>query len=846
MVGVNLPSMRDHCSTVIDNILRECEEHPGVVACAYFFFDNRCATTELSIHDGMIRSLIRQLSHQSASLPASLVDIYGGGHQQPCTASLQTTLQKIIGVFERAYIVIDALDECAEWEKLINWLGSLLQSPTRRFRIFLSSRRDQNINERFDSIPLLTQVPLAGESANADIEKYLDAMLDKIARWDAETRIRVKVALMHGADGMFRWVALQIEELSKCYSRRAVEAQLRSLPMGLDGIYERSLSRCTNPRDLKQFLLWLAFSTRPLSENELVDVIAVDFSTRSIPSFDEDLRYFNPADMMSLCSGLVTAGWGTVKLAHMSVKDFLVSERIKDGPASYFSINEALAHSIITKTCLSCILHLGNRPSVNESTVNSFPLVMYAVEHWIYHMRIACEDAHILELMARLFSPESNAFSNWVRLNDPDEPWYFSRRTNFSKAAEEIATPLYYASSFGVHEMVKRLIAEEAHIGAQGGRYGNALTAASYHGHDMAVQILLGHDADVNAQGGIYQNALQAASCRGKYAIARQLLERGAEPNAQGGQHGTALKAALDNGHDEVARLLLNSGASLKPLFEGEDQDLLPSAAYMGHIGVVRLLLEHGADVNSHRGKHGSALQAAFASWERRDEISRILLAHGADVNIVGGKFGTALQAASYTGEIAIVRLLLERDADVNLQGGIYGTALQAASYRGHRPICRLLLENGADVNTRAGRFGSAMGAAKVMQQDAVFRLLVEYGAIDMDDNQSTEDEGESSGMDDLDDTGSPENGASDNTIDESDEDCCDERPANLKRPRTVGTTMQIAKRPRTYVLHFKHRKYIDLLYHNSFADLRTSQSQVEIEISASDSGSRKKTPVPL
>jgi hypothetical protein len=44
-------------------------------------------------------------------------------------------------------------------------------------------------------------------------------------------------------------------------------------------------------------------------------------------------------------------------------------------------------------------------------------------------------------------------------------------------------------------------------INAQGGKYGNALHAASVGGHEAAVKMLLDAGTDVNAQGGEYGNA---------------------------------------------------------------------------------------------------------------------------------------------------------------------------------------------------------------------------------------------------------------------------------------------------------------------------------------------------
>jgi ankyrin repeat protein len=62
--------------------------------------------------------------------------------------------------------------------------------------------------------------------------------------------------------------------------------------------------------------------------------------------------------------------------------------------------------------------------------------------------------------------------------------------------------------------------------------------------HEAIVKLLLENGAEVNAEGGKYGNALQAASFRGNEAIVKLLLENGAEVNAEGGEYGNALQAA--------------------------------------------------------------------------------------------------------------------------------------------------------------------------------------------------------------------------------------------------------------------------------------------------------------
>ncbi|KAF2752639.1 hypothetical protein EJ05DRAFT_430419, partial [Pseudovirgaria hyperparasitica] len=71
------------------------------------------------------------------------------------------------------------------------------------------------------------------------------------------------------------------------------------------------------------------------------------------------------------------------------------------------------------------------------------------------------------------------------------------------------------------------------------------------------VELLLDSGADVNAQGGRYGNALQAASCRGHEHTVKLLLNKGAVV------HDSALQAAADGGHQQTVKLLLDKGANV-------------------------------------------------------------------------------------------------------------------------------------------------------------------------------------------------------------------------------------------------------------------------------------------
>src|SRR5277367_2772316 len=81
----------------------------------------------------------------------------------------------------------------------------------------------------------------------------------------------------------------------------------------------------------------------------------------------------------------LTYNIGTIKLSHMSVKDYLLSRhRVA---AAGFGIDEKLSHSVIAQTCLAYLLQFDNFDTLNPNTIKNYPLARYAAEYWIMHVR---------------------------------------------------------------------------------------------------------------------------------------------------------------------------------------------------------------------------------------------------------------------------------------------------------------------------------------------------------------------------------------------------------------------------------------------------------------------------
>ena len=105
----------------------------------------------------------------------------------------------------------------------------------------------------------------------------------------------------------FRWVALQLMELKKCRTQKAIREQLNHLPEGLDETYDRILLGI-NKKDCgytKTFLLWLCFAVRPRTLEELAATVTVDLEAENGPQVECENELQDISDVLKMCSSFV-------------------------------------------------------------------------------------------------------------------------------------------------------------------------------------------------------------------------------------------------------------------------------------------------------------------------------------------------------------------------------------------------------------------------------------------------------------------------------------------------------------------------------------------------------------
>ena len=195
-------------STIISEILRTCSLRSGASA-AYFYFDFNEPEKQKS--DRMIRSLITQLSGQSTKKLKELELLFSScnnGQRQPDTKSLLIVLKDMLKGFDKAYVILDALDECSDREQLLESIEEIQIWGLPQLHMLLTSRQVPDVQQVLELLTSSQNIILIqSKLVDADILIYVHERLQNdsgLKRWRNKPQVqeKVKTTLMKKADGM--------------------------------------------------------------------------------------------------------------------------------------------------------------------------------------------------------------------------------------------------------------------------------------------------------------------------------------------------------------------------------------------------------------------------------------------------------------------------------------------------------------------------------------------------------------------------------------------------------------------------------------------------------------------
>lgn len=422
-----------------------------------------------------------------------------------------------------------------------------------------------------------------------------------------------------------------MDSLATKRTPKAVQVALQNLPTQIGDTYDRAMERieATNEDDRKivmNFLLWIAFSTRPLSVSEVEQASAISVGADDIDQDD----ILSASELTSMCAGLVIVDASDfVRLVHFSARNYFEEHREK-----WFSNG----HTTLARKCVAYLSYKvfetgaysgADERKEFESKVEQYPLIDYACSYWGFHASQAESSKELTDQIV-------DFITNQARLDFAVQAMWYSDSPDLTDwDVKSGAQALHLAAFFGLVQLVSRLIKGQHSVDHRDSYGTTPLMYAAATGHAKVVQLL---------------------------------LREGADPSLACQRGTTALHRGIEGNYVDVVRYLLHApktDANAISTVRSGYTPLMLAVSYQRADMVAMILQTPGLDVNLDAG-HGQSTSTALclAACYENAQIVRQILGHPAiEVNKRDG-WCTPLTNAARNGCLSVVEVLLDHGAD--------------------------------------------------------------------------------------------------------------------------------------------------------------------------------------
>ncbi len=166
---------------------------------AYFYCDRN--QSERRDPELILTSFVRQLSTFQSSdseIPKSIIQVYNSKKETAFASGKlkveesQAILAELCKMYDQVSLVLDALDECdiITRSNLIDILDKLINKSPKPVKVFMSSRRDRDIKNRFENG---LNLEVRATDNQKDIEKFVrDKVFNSPVHWQEDLSYELK------------------------------------------------------------------------------------------------------------------------------------------------------------------------------------------------------------------------------------------------------------------------------------------------------------------------------------------------------------------------------------------------------------------------------------------------------------------------------------------------------------------------------------------------------------------------------------------------------------------------------------------------------------------------------
>ena len=650
----------------------------------YFFFRQIIETNRTS--RALLRDWLAQLLPRSEVLQVALWDLVEDTRalETVSTDQLWRLLRSALRSVDRAYVIVDALDEMTLDEDFLARLNDMGSFRAAHIKILMTSRPKQYL-QRAMKDPQVIHVSLEEELLKRDISVFVDQRVSKLVNLSIESRELIHTVVCARSQGLFLYARLMLDQIAQSpevndHDVGSIRHLVNCLPHGLQDLYNKMLFEHAATFNIKQDVqvLILQLVTQTARPMRLIEI------AKAIEVIHPDLARDSKEVVRTACGPLLEIMEDeVVQILHHSFTEFLLdTTRRNTNRAQFPVIDRRMAHRSIAKACLTLLQ--GNvfssfKPDGDDtdylygrsSRLDRFdfravflqhPLVEYAAKKWAYHAkRYDVKDLAFFAELESFCDLKTPYFNAWLQL--------ISQRDDGAIAKQ--ASALHVAATLGLQSWAEHLVEAGVNLEELDQTKNTPMFWAARSGHAGLVNLLLeaGAEDDVDGDDGL--KPLHEAASRNHVGVVKLLVAAGVSP--------TTPKTR------EIGRMCGNAPTSV-------GHSPLRYASQAGHVESVVAMLPHVTQTEdledslcwAAQGGH-SILLAAILDNSPVSPDGRLKIRHEAIQCTTGGETALILAAKALDAIVCGFFLTKEPTLDCVLPGILMAT--------GNRPYADVLVK---------------------------------------------------------------------------------------------------------------------------------------------------------
>jgi hypothetical protein len=616
-------------ANIVDDLSLSNKREQPVVA---YFFSRHDVPESLQART-ILGSLARQLLGTVCDLDM-LSGSFGDTHTTGDVDKLVKMLFHGYPSDKRTYFVMDGLDECAANERGI--LVQAIQKIQKKLNVlFCTSFRvepNRGLQSTSNNLSAARIIPLPEN--NPDIEAFIEADLERclsqelLAVGDPTLILDIHDALLKGSQGMFLWVALQIQSLCSMKTDHAIREALADLPRDLPQTYARILrqSGSSDPSLQAKTLQLVLAAYRPLTTEELREALSV---TPGDATWDPSKKLNNVQSALACCGCLliVDEEESTVRVIHHSVEQYILRgvDSVEHMGFTFLEAQRTLADVVVTYLGYGIF-------DTQVSRVNIRPIMAQAAPSTIVQSTMGTSSVTRHLAMRLLKSRKQPAF-------------------DLSKTVAEARGSLVSQVNDGFQFYAYAKTCWQNHI-----LYASGQEDSIY---KLSAKLIKGQMSDFEKLEAKFWLLWRSAAECGNMRILELLVDAGMiDVNGIDDPGFAPIFQSVLMGEKDIVELLLRSDK-----IEVNWKDSLGRTAFMeaangGRIDIVKLLISTGKVDSSLTDRYGETALMMAAIYGHKDVVELLLATGNGDQNTENLNGQTALSLALLGGHGDIVELL--------------------------------------------------------------------------------------------------------------------------------------------------------------------------------------------